>query len=74
MIFPLTLPIKELVTQVNSVWKGLGSGKFDRTSEEKKNIIFRRFYFIKDLKEGHKISKDDINCIRLWLWFSPKIF
>ena len=67
--------LKELVTQVNSVWKGLGSGKFDRTSEEKKNIIFRRsLYFIKDLKEGHKISKDDINCIRPGYGLAPKYF
>tara|TARA_X000000950_G_C13918380_1_gene662084 strand:- start:1853 stop:2893 length:1041 start_codon:yes stop_codon:yes gene_type:complete len=65
--------LKELVTRVNAIWKGLGSGKFYRTKEEKKNIVFRRsLYFIKDLKKGHIITKNDVKCVRPGYALAPK--
>jgi pseudaminic acid synthase len=65
--------MRDLVTKTHEVWKGLGSGNYERAIEEKKNLVFRRsIYFIKDLKEGHIISKDDIKCIRPSFGLEPK--
>ena len=50
------LEMKRLVDKTKDLWKGLGSGNYERAAEEKKNIIFRRsLYFVKSLKKGHKV-------------------
>lgn len=57
--------MKELINKVNKVWKGIGTGKYKRTSEEKKNLIFRRsLYFIRNVEKGKKITPSDIKSIR----------
>ena len=65
--------IKELVFKTEKIWKGLGSGSYQRGEEEKKNIIFRRsLYFIKALKKGTIIKEEDIKSIRPGYGLHPK--
>ena len=65
--------ISKLVYDTTEVWKALGSGKYKRTLEEKRNLSFRRsLYFIRDLKKGTKITKNDIKSIRPGYGLKPK--
>ena len=65
--------IKKLVNITNKIWKGLGRGNYNRAPEEKKNIIFRRsLYFVKSLKKGTVIKKEDIRSIRPGYGLQPK--
>lgn len=65
--------IKELVFKTEKIWKGLGSGSYQRGEEEKTNIIFRRsLYFIKPLKKGTIIKEEDIKSIRPGYGLHPK--
>jgi N-acetylneuraminate synthase len=67
--------LKELINQVNDAWSGLGSSTFDRPIAEKGSEVFRRsLYFVKDLKSGHVITKDDIRRIRPGHGIPPKYF
>ena len=64
---------KKLISKTNQVWKGLGSGGYQRASEEKKNIVFRRsLYFVKDLDKGKMISKGDVRSVRPGYGLKPK--
>ena len=65
--------IKKLVIKTSQIWRGLGSGSYQRAKEEKKNINFRRsLYFIKDIDKGKKINRDDIKSIRPAFGLEPK--
>ena len=65
----------KLINQVNDAWSGLGSSTFDRPIAEKGSEVFRRsLYFVKDLKSGHVITKDDIRRIRPGHGIPPKYF
>ena len=67
--------LKELIQQVNEAWSGLGTGSFNRPTAEKGSKVFRRsIYFVKDLKIGHIITKDDIRRIRPGHGLPPKYF
>ena len=69
------LEMKSLVDKTKDIWKGLGSGKYERATEEKKNILFRRsLYFVKNLKKGQKVTKDDIRSVRPSFGLEPKHF
>ncbi len=65
--------IRNLVSATNKIWKGLGVGSYKRAKDEKKNIIFRRsLYFVKELKKGSVIKKEDIRSIRPGYGLKPK--
>ena len=65
--------MKNLVSQSKNLWKGLGGGNYERAKEEKQNLIFRRsLYFVRDLKKGEKISKDNIKSLRPSFGLQPK--
>ena len=67
--------LKKLITQVNEAWSGLGSASFNRPIAEKGSEVFRRsLYFVKDLKLGHVITKNDIRRIRPGHGLPPKYF
>lgn len=68
--------LKNLVTECNQAWLAKGKvGKFNRSKNEEQNLIFRRsLYFVKNLKEGHKISSSDVRRIRPGYGISPKYF
>ena len=67
--------LKALVRSVNDCYVGLGSKRFKRSKSEEENKVFRRsIYFIKDLKAGSIINKDNIRRIRPGNGLEPKFF
>ena len=56
--------LKQLVKFTREAWSSLGKEGFSRSSNEIKNKEFRRsIYFVKDLKAGHIILRNDIKSI-----------
>jgi pseudaminic acid synthase len=65
--------LKDLISQLNDAWNGLGSPSFVRPLAEKGSKVFRRsLYFVKDLKLGHVITQNDIRRIRPGHGLAPK--
>ena len=65
--------LKNLCIEAKEAWKSIGEINYGLKSSEKGNIKFRRsLYFIRDLKAGSKISKDDIRSVRPGYGVSPK--
>ncbi len=64
-----------LVSDCTSAWEAKGKTAFNRSKLEKDNLVFRRsIYFVKDLKKGEIIKKDDIKRIRPGYGLKPKYF
>ncbi len=67
--------LKNLVDGSNIIWKSLGSVDYGLKSSERGNAQFRRsIYFVKDLKQGHLISDNDIRSVRPGYGLEPKYF
>lgn len=65
--------LKSLCSDVLSAWNALGEVNYKKKPSEEPNIIFRRsLYFVKSLKQGQKITKDSIRCIRPGYGLEPK--
>ena len=61
--------------ETNESWLSLGSEGFHRSKSEKDNLKYRRsIYFIRDLKKGDKITREDIKRIRPGYGLEPKYF
>jgi pseudaminic acid synthase len=57
--------LERLVSDSLAAWKALGSGDFTRAEVEQASLKFRRsLYFVKDLKQGDRISPGDVLRIR----------
>ena len=57
--------LKNLVDEVDNVWKSIGKINLQVTKGEKKNLKFRRsIYASENIKKGDKLSKDNIRIIR----------
>ena len=57
--------LKNLVNEVDNVWKSIGKINLQITKDEKKNLKFRRsIYASENIKKGDKLSKDNIRIIR----------
>ncbi len=57
--------MKSLVNETKEAFGALGSKNFSRSSLEDSNKIFRRsLYFVKDVKKGEIITKDNVRRIR----------
>ncbi len=64
---------KQLVAQCNLAHTAIGNSSFKRSESESLNRRFRRsLYFVKDLKKGHFIAKDDFKKIRPGFGLNPK--
>lgn len=69
------LQLKELVNECNITKLAMGSKKFTRPDGEVNNLNFRRsIYFVKNLKKGHIVSRNDIRRIRPGFGLKPKYF
>ena len=67
--------LSNLVKDCKSAWEAKGKTTFSRSKLEKDNLVFRRsIYFVKDLKKGERIKKDDIKRIRPGYGLKPKYF
>lgn len=65
--------LKELVEKTKDAWLALGNNKFERSSIEEGNIVFRRsLYFVNDLKKGETITKKSVKSIRPGYGIAPK--
>lgn len=64
-----------LCYSVKQAWLALGKVDYSCKKSEKENKLFRKsIYFIKDLKEGHIISKSDIKIVRPGYGLHTKYF
>jgi pseudaminic acid synthase len=67
--------LKKLVIETNRAWKSLGKISYGPTKDEKSSTIFRRsIYVTKNIKNGTKLSKENIRIIRPGLGLAPKYF
>ena len=67
--------LKNLVDGSNIILNSLGSVDYGLKSSERGNAQFRRsIYFVKDLKQGHIISNNDIRSVRPGYGLEPKYF
>ena len=67
--------LTNLVIDCKSAWEAKGKKEFNRSKLEKDNLVYRRsIYFVKDLKKGEIIKKDDIKRIRPGYGLKPKYF
>ncbi len=67
--------LSSLASDCISAWEAKGRTTFNRSNLENDNLIFRRsIYFVKDLKKGAIIKKDDIKRIRPGYGLKPKYF
>jgi len=65
--------LKELCTGVRIAWESLGRINYGRKSSEQSNVKFRRsLYFVKDIKEGEVITKENVKSIRPGYGLAPK--
>tara|TARA_B100000579_G_scaffold289594_1_gene240369 strand:+ start:1425 stop:2462 length:1038 start_codon:yes stop_codon:yes gene_type:complete len=68
------IELQKLKNQTKECWEALGNKDFCRPAIENKNKAFRRsLYFIRDLKKGEKITKNDIKRIRPGYGLPPKM-
>ena len=67
--------LAELCTGAKTAWEALGRVSYERQASELSNVKFRRsLYFVKDMKAGEVISKDDIRSVRPGFGLPPKHF
>ena len=55
---------KGMVTDTEVAWSALGKIHYGTTKDENSNISRRSLYFVKDLKKGDIITKDNVRSIR----------
>lgn len=65
--------LKELCEKSLTAWKSLGNADYKRSKSEIENKKFRRsIYFMKNMKAGEIIKKEDIRIIRPGFGIEPK--
>jgi pseudaminic acid synthase len=63
----------QLVIETKRAWQAIGKISYGATEAEKKSSVFRRsLYFVKDIKAGDLITKDNVRSIRPGLGISTK--
>jgi pseudaminic acid synthase len=67
--------LKQLVTSVRDVEKALGEVTYDLTPKALKDRDFRRsLYIVRDIKEGEKITEQNVRSIRPGFGLHPKYY
>lgn len=67
--------LRKLVQELSQIHHAIGNQKFSRSQSETQSKVFRRsLYFVKKLKKGQKILKDDIRRIRPGFGLKPKFY
>ncbi len=67
--------LKELVKCVREAEKAIGKVQYGLVEEEKANIVARRSLFaVKDIKQGEKLTRENVRSIRPGYGLAPKFF
>lgn len=65
--------LESLCQDTKRAWFSLGKAGYERKKAEESNVRFRRsLYFVRDLKKGSIVKKDDIRRIRPGFGMAPK--
>jgi len=65
--------LKSLCTGARIAWESLGKVDYDRKLSEQGNVKFRRsLYFVKNIKEGEKVTNEHVKSIRPGYGLPPK--
>ena len=67
--------MKTLVIETKRAWQSLGEVKYGPTEAEKGSLVFRRsLYIAQDIKEGEKLTEDNLRIVRPGMGLEPKYF
>lgn len=67
--------LMELCSATKTAWQSLGKVNYERTASEKNNVKFRRsLYFVRSLRAGDTITRNDIRSVRPGYGLAPKFF
>jgi len=65
--------LKDLVDNVEKVWRALGSGDYEIKPSELDNVKFRRsLYFVRSMRKGERINNGDVRSVRPGFGLPPK--
>ncbi|QQR81413.1 MAG: pseudaminic acid synthase [Deltaproteobacteria bacterium] len=64
-----------LVIETERAWQSLGQVTYGPSETEKKSMVFRRsIYISQDMKEGDRLTRENLRCVRPGMGLSPKYF
>ena len=65
--------LKDLVTEVERAWQGLGTVQYGASTSEKASLAFRRsLYIVKDMVAGEKLTPENLRAIRPGFGLAPR--
>ncbi len=65
--------LASLVDGCRDSWRSLGTSTFERKPSEQQNVLFRRsIYVVRDVEEGHELTRQNVRSIRPGHGLSPR--